>query len=273
MNTDIKFINSNTTIYEDIICFLKYLKQMGATGADIEQTSLQCIRQWEKTFVRKQEYVTRQEKNIPQIQESVSRLENQIPQKQVFKNTNDSLIVLLKKVKACTKCNLHKTRTQIVFGAGDPKSRIVFVGEAPGFDEDKSGKPFVGAAGQLLTRIINAMHLNRDMVYICNILKCRPPDNRRPEPDEMAQCFGYLETQLDIIKPDIICTLGSTASQALLNMKTSITRMRGRFYDYKGIPVMPTFHPSYLLRNESKKKEVWQDMQMIMKKMQDSIHT
>jgi len=246
---------------------------MGATGADIEQSSLQCIRQWQKPIIRKQESVTRRNNNLSGKPECVSRLEKQIPQKQVFKITNDSLITLLKTVKTCTKCNLHKTRTQIVFGAGDPKSRIVFVGEAPGFDEDKTGKPFVGAAGQLLTRIIHAMHLNRDMVYICNILKCRPPDNRRPEPDEMEQCFGYLETQLDIIKPDIICTLGSTASQALLNVKTSITRMRGRFYDYKGIPVMPTFHPSYLLRNESKKKEVWQDMQLIMKKMQDSIHT
>jgi len=244
---------------------------MGATGADIQQTSLQCLQNWKQPIFQKQASEKRVKKQFPRKQESVSRPEKQRPQKQIFKNSNDTLITLLKTVKSCTKCKLHETRTQIVFGAGDPKSHVVFVGEAPGFDEDKTGKPFVGAAGQLLTRIIHAMHLNRDMVYICNILKCRPPNNRRPEPDEMAECLGYLEAQLDIIKPDIICTLGSTASQALLNVNTSITAMRGRFYDYKGIPVMPTFHPSYLLRNESKKKEVWHDMQLVMKKMQDSI--
>jgi DNA polymerase len=262
---------SDTTIYEDINCFLKYLKQMGATGADIKQTSLQCIRKWEKFRVSGQE--TSITKHIHQKQKTVTSDEKQILRKESFSRTNDSLTTLLKTVKSCKKCNLHKTRTQIVFGAGDPKSHIVFVGEAPGFDEDKTGKPFVGAAGQLLTRIIHAMHLNRDMVYICNILKCRPPNNRKPEPDEMKHCFEYLEAQLDIIKPDIICTLGSTASQALLKVNTSISRMRGNFYDYKGIPVMPTFHPSYLLRNESKKKEVWLDMQQIMKRMQDSIST
>jgi DNA polymerase len=238
---------------------------MGATGADIEESSLQCIHKWERPIISKQA------REVPEKQSSVARPHTQITRNETFKKTNDTLTALLKEVKACTKCKLHQTRTQIVFGAGDPKSRVVFVGEAPGFDEDKTGKPFVGAAGQLLTRIIHAMHLNRDMVYICNILKCRPPDNRRPEPDEMAECIEFLKTQLDIIQPEIICTLGSTASQALLNVKNSITSMRGHFYDYKGIPVMPTFHPSYLLRNESKKKEVWHDMQLIMKKMQDSI--
>jgi len=264
LNTDIHIQNSETSIYEDINCFLKYLKQMGATGADIKETSLQCMGKWERPIIPKQT-------KAPEKKISATRHHTPIIRKQTFNKTNDTLTKLLKEVKACTKCKLHQTRTQIVFGAGDPKSRVVFVGEAPGFDEDKTGKPFVGAAGQLLTRIIHAMHLNRDMVYICNILKCRPPNNRRPEPDEMAECIGFLKTQLDIIQPEIICTLGSTASQALLNVKTSITGMRGRFYDYKGIPVMPTFHPSYLLRNESKKKEVWHDMQLIMKKMQDSI--
>jgi len=244
---------------------------MGATGADIEQKSLECMRQWVQPIFQKQRTETRIEQQYPRPRVTDAKDSKQPQRKQVFINTNDALTTLLKTVKACTKCKLHQSRTQIVFGAGNPKSHLVFVGEAPGFDEDKSGKPFVGAAGQLLTRIINAMHLNRDMVYICNILKCRPPNNRRPEPDEMEACFGYLETQLDIIKPDIICTLGNTASQTLLNVKTSISAMRGRFYDYKGIPVMPTFHPSYLLRNESKKKEVWQDMQMVMKKMQDSV--
>jgi DNA polymerase len=246
---------------------------MGATGTDIEQKSLQCMRQWLQPIVQKQTPETKIKTQYPSQKFSETKALEQPQQKQAFTHSNDTLTKLLKKVKSCTKCKLHKSRTQIVFGGGNPKSHIVFVGEAPGFDEDKSGKPFVGPAGQLLTRIISAMHLSRDMVYICNILKCRPPNNRRPESDEMEACFAYLETQLDIIKPDIICTLGSTASQKLLNVQTSISAMRGHFYDYKGIPVMPTFHPSYLLRNESKKREVWHDMQMVMKKMQDSVQT
>ena len=271
MSTDIHMQHTSTSIYEDIILFLNYLKQMGATGADITQGSLQSFQKWETSQKSSQRIRTTLTKE-PLQKQPPPRIERQNHQQQTFKNTaDDTLIQLLKTVKTCTKCDLHKTRTQIVFGAGNPKSNIVFVGESPGLDENKSGKPFAGEAGQLLTRIIKAMHLNHDMVYICNIMKCLPPNNRVPEPEEIKACLGHLKSQLDIIQPDIICTLGSSASQALLNVKTSIDEMRGRFYDYKGIPVMPTFHPSYLLRHASKKKEVWHDMQLVMKKMQDNI--
>ncbi|OGP11203.1 MAG: DNA polymerase [Deltaproteobacteria bacterium GWC2_42_51] len=166
----------------------------------------------------------------------------------------------------CKRCRLHKGRTNIVFGVGNPNASIVFVGEAPGEDEDLQGEPFVGKAGQLLTKIINAMGLKREDVYICNVVKCRPPKNRNPEPDEIATCRPFLEKQLDAIRPKIIVALGTHAAQTLLNTTEKITALRGQFYWYRdSIQVMPTFHPSYLLRNESKKGEVWEDMQMALK--------
>jgi len=139
----------------------------------------------------------------------------------------------------------------------------MFVGEAPGFDEDRQGEPFVGAAGQLLTRIIEAIQLRREEVYIANILKCRPPNNRNPLPDEIALCRPYLDRQIELIRPRIICALGKFAAQTLLATDTPISRLRGRFHDYRGTPVMPTFHPAYLLRNPGGKRAVWEDMQQI----------
>lgn len=166
----------------------------------------------------------------------------------------------------CKRCKLHKGRTNIVFGVGSPNASIVFVGEGPGEDEDLQGEPFVGRAGQLLTRIIEAMGLKRDDVYICNVVKCRPPGNRNPEPDEIAACRPFLEKQIDAIRPKIIVALGTHASQTLLNITEKITALRGRFASYRdSIQVMPTFHPSYLLRNENKKKDVWEDMKMVLK--------
>jgi DNA polymerase len=151
-----------------------------------------------------------------------------------------------------------------VFGAGDPGARVVFVGEAPGRDEDLQGEPFVGKAGHQLTRIIAAMGLARDKVYICNVLKCRPPGNRDPLPAEIAMCQPFLDRQLEIIRPKVICALGSFAARTLLNSDSGISRLRGRFHDLNGIPVMPTYHPSYLLRNPQAKREVWEDIQKIM---------
>jgi DNA polymerase len=248
------------SVYDDINHFLCYLKQMGATGVDIAPSLLKRVEQWGQKKHQKTQFI-KPSIRIPETSVSEKKVETE-------SDPYDRMTAILKTVKTCSKCSLHKTRKQIVFGAGDIRARIVFVGEAPGYEEDQTGKPFVGAAGQLLTRIIHAMHLNRDMVYICNILKCRPPDNRTPNAEEIAQCFSYLEQQLDIIQPKIICTMGSTASQVLLKEKKSISSLRGSFVMYKGIKVMPTFHPSYLLRNESKKKEVWKDMQMIMQEMQ-----
>ncbi len=163
----------------------------------------------------------------------------------------------------CKRCKLCETRTNIVFGDGDERAKLVFVGEGPGRDEDAQGLPFVGRAGQLLTKIIQAMNLERSQVYICNIVKCRPPENRNPQTDEIAACEPFLQKQLEAIKPQIICTLGTSATQTLLRTTEPISKLMGRFHEYHGISVMPTFHPAYLLRNPHAKKEVWEDMQLI----------
>jgi DNA polymerase len=170
----------------------------------------------------------------------------------------------------CARCKLHATRTQIVFGVGNPNARLVFVGEAPGADEDAQGEPFVGRAGQLLTKIIEAMGMRREDVYICNIIKCRPPNNRTPEADEIVACQPFLLEQLRAIGPQFICALGGPATQTLLQTKEPISRLRGRFHDYHGIPLLPTFHPAFLLRNPSEKKTVWEDMKLLLRHMQQT---
>ena len=168
----------------------------------------------------------------------------------------------------CTRCKLHAHRAKIVFGVGNPDARLVFVGEAPGADEDAQGEPFVGRAGQLLTKIIEAMGMRRDDVYICNIIKCRPPNNRTPEADEIVSCQPFLLQQLRAIAPTYICALGGPATQTLLRTKEPISRLRGRFHDFHGIPLLPTFHPAFLLRNPSEKKTVWEDMKLLVRHMQ-----
>src|SRR5262249_1032363 len=150
-------------------------------------------------------------------------------------------------VRVCEACVLARTRTKTVFGVGDPCARVMFVGEGPGEDEDRQGEPFVGKAGQLLTRMISAMGLRRGDVYIANVVKCSPPGNRNPEPREIVSCLGYLRRQVETIRPEVICTLGNVATRALLGTGESITRLRGKFAEFQGIPVLPTFHPSYLL--------------------------
>ena len=163
----------------------------------------------------------------------------------------------------CQRCKLAPKRTNIVFGSGSPNAELVFVGEAPGYDEDVQGLPFVGRAGQLLTKIIESIDLKRDQVYICNVLKCRPPENRNPEPDEVAACNPFLRKQLAVIRPKIVCCLGTFAAQTVLQMAMPISRLRGKFYDMDGIRVIATFHPAYLLRSPDKKREVWEDMKQI----------
>jgi DNA polymerase len=178
------------------------------------------------------------------------------------------LDIIRNEVAGCTRCSeLAASRTQTVFGGGNPNARLMFVGEAPGADEDRQGEPFVGRAGQLLTRIIEACKLRREDVYIANVLKCRPPDNRTPLPDEVLNCRGYLERQIAIIRPEFICCLGAVAAQTVLNTTVSIGRLRGNFHDYQGIPVVCTYHPSYLLRNPDAKRFVWDDMKTLMKRM------
>ena len=163
----------------------------------------------------------------------------------------------------CSRCKLHRTRRTLVFGEGNEKAKLMFVGEGPGYDEDVQGRPFVGKAGQLLTKIIQSIHLQREEVYITNIIKCRPPQNRNPEPDEIECCNPFLLKQINAIQPQIICALGTFAAQTLLKTDTKITALRGRFFDFAGIKVIPTYHPAYLLRNPDRKKEVWEDMKMI----------
>src|SRR3989338_5937946 len=167
----------------------------------------------------------------------------------------------------CQKCPLGKMRTKSVFGSGNINAKLMFVGEAPGRDEDIQGLPFVGEAGQLLTKIIEAMGIKREDVYICNILKCRPPQNRNPLPEEISMCIDYLYNQIDMIKPKVICGLGKFASQNLLNTETPISRLRGKWHEYRGIKFMPTYHPAYLLRNPADKKLVWEDMKKIMEEL------
>jgi DNA polymerase len=165
----------------------------------------------------------------------------------------------------CRRCRLSEDRTNIVFGSGNAHAKLVFIGEGPGYEEDRQGQPFVGAAGRLLTKIIEAIKLTRSQVYICNIVKCRPPGNRNPMPDEIAACSPFLKRQIAAIHPDFICTLGSFAAQTLLETKEPISKLRGTFYDYMGIKVMPTYHPAFLLRNPAKKRNVWEDMKKLMK--------
>lgn len=175
------------------------------------------------------------------------------------------LKTIVKAIASCTKCSLHETRTRTVPGQGSINPEIMFVGEAPGYDEDRQGLAFVGAAGQLLTKMIQAMGYTREEVFIGNILKCRPPGNRIPTPDEMATCLPYLKKQIAILKPKVIIALGATAVRGLLDVSTGITKLRGTWLSFEGIDLMPTYHPAHLLRNPSAKKDVWEDLQAVLK--------
>ena len=213
---------------------LEYLRQSGCTGFDCSPAALDILAQ------------LGERKAAPPA-------------------AGETLADIREDLGACVRCRLNEKRTHIVFGEGDPHASLVFVGEGPGFEEDRSGRPFVGAAGQLLDRIIAAMNLSREKVYIANIVKCRPPGNRNPEADEIACCLPFLKRQLAAIQPKAICALGSVAARTLLETDLPISRLRGRFHTVMGIPLMPTYHPAYLLRNPEHKREVWADVQEIMK--------
>jgi uracil-DNA glycosylase family 4 len=176
----------------------------------------------------------------------------------------DTLPAIREFIGDCTRCKLHKGRTKIVFGTGNPNAELMFVGEGPGRDEDLSGEPFVGRAGKLLTDMIKAMGLQREDVYIANVVKCRPPENRLPEKDEIATCSPFLMRQIDVIKPKVICTLGSCSAQTLLQTTQGISKLRGEWFDFRNAKLMPTYHPAYLLRNPAAKPEVWKDLQKVM---------
>lgn len=176
---------------------------------------------------------------------------------------DESLETIRRDLGDCRRCKLAPMRTNIVFGSGNPHAELMFVGEAPGADEDEQGLPFVGRAGQLLTKIIEAIEMRREEVYICNILKCRPPGNRNPEPDEIASCEPFLFRQIASVKPKVICALGTFGAQTLLRTRAPISALRGHFVDYRGSKLIATFHPAYLLRNPNEKRKVWEDVQKI----------
>jgi len=218
---------------EDVHFYFRFLEGIGCKGFDCSTQTIETIQSWgslEKTVL-------------------------------------DSLEKIRSDMGDCRRCKLCRGRKNIVFGAGNPRAKLVFIGEGPGYEEDKTGKPFVGAAGRLLTKIIQAMHLEREAVYICNIIKCRPPGNRNPEPDEIEACSPFLKRQLEAISPDFICALGTFAARQLLDTAEPISKLRGRFHIYNGINVMPTYHPAYLLRNPEKKRDVWEDMKCLIKAM------
>lgn len=181
---------------------------------------------------------------------------------------SEALQQIRSEIGDCKRCKLCKTRKNVVFGVGDPGARLMFVGEGPGADEDEQGLPFVGRAGQLLTKIINAMGLEREDVYIANCVKCRPPNNRNPEPDELETCMPFLMKQIDAINPEVIVCLGAVAARDILKTEVPISKLRGKFIDWNGRKLMPTFHPAFLLRNPNMKRPVWEDMQVVMKELE-----
>lgn len=186
-----------------------------------------------------------------------------VPTRRPLTSKATAFASLEQEVMACTRCPLYRSRTHHVFGEGNPDAKLVFVGEAPGREEDLQGRPFVGTAGQLLTKMIEAMGLARGEVYICNVLKDRPPGNRTPQPHEIDACLPFLERQLAIVQPKVICALGAIATKALLGLHVSIAKIRGEVHEYRGIPLVPTFHPAYLLRNPAAKKLAWTDLKRV----------
>lgn len=181
----------------------------------------------------------------------------------------DELAALAAAAAACTRCRLAQGRQTVVFGSGNPGADLMLIGEAPGAEEDRQGLPFVGPAGELLTKIIQAIQVGREDVYIANILKCRPPGNRDPQPDEVAACRGFLEKQIDLVQPKVLVALGRIAAQALLGNDSPIGQMRGRWYRVKGIPTMVTYHPAALLRNQALKRPTWEDMQQVRDRLRE----
>ncbi|MBN2468123.1 MAG: uracil-DNA glycosylase [Deltaproteobacteria bacterium] len=205
---------------------------------------------------------------IEEVGEELDRLIQKVSLRDV--GTPDSLDRLNREVQGCSRCDLAVSRKAIVFGEGSPTASLVFVGEAPGRDEDLAGRPFVGEAGQLLTRIIHAINLRREDVYIANVVKCRPPHNRDPKSDEIQACFPFLLRQLDVIRPRVICALGKFAAQTLLGTTEKISSLRGTIHEAYNCTVVPTYHPASLLRNPQWKREVWQDMQRVQKLLEDN---
>ena len=233
----------------DLSSHLRFLSELGVSG-----------------FSRDPSWKVREQQARPPADAADPSLESHAPESTVpaVPSMIETLPVVREDLGDCVRCKLHTLgRKQIVFGVGNPSADLMFVGEAPGRDEDEQGIPFIGRAGQKLTQIIEAIGLTRDQVYIANVIKCRPPSNRNPEPDEVEQCEPFLFRQIDVIKPKVIVALGKFGAQTLLRTLDPISRLRGRVYDYRGAKLIPTFHPAYLLRNPASKREVWEDMKLV----------
>ncbi|MCL4475738.1 MAG: uracil-DNA glycosylase [Nitrospirae bacterium] len=245
-------------IAEDIKAVLHFYQSLGFDRLPI------------KTVTSKELRVTSKKKNksfeprTPNSELSSSRVT-----RHASRDKEAALAALREEIGDCQRCKLSKGRKNIVFGEGNPGAVLMFIGEAPGREEDIQARPFVGDAGKLLTRLIEKMGFKREEVYIGNIVKCRPPQNREPEEDEIRTCLPFIQRQVEIISPKVIVSLGRISAQTLIGTKTPISRLRGGFYEYKGIPLMPTFHPAYLLRNPKDKWLVWEDAQRVMERLKD----
>jgi DNA polymerase len=245
-------------IIDGTIAALENMKRSGVTHVEVSRETLEELGR-----------APRPARLESEVQEELTtRREASPPTMSATGDVAAELAGLEARAKICVKCGeLSRCRHSVVFGVGSPRAEIMFVGEAPGHDEDMQGIPFVGRAGELLTKIIAAMGYTREDVYIANVLKCRPPQNRTPFPEEVANCLPYLLSQIELIRPKIIVALGATAVRALLDVQLGITKMRGHWYTFRDIPIMPTFHPAYLLRNPPAKKEVWDDMKAVLEKL------
>jgi uracil-DNA glycosylase family 4 len=237
-------------IIDETIKALEEMKRSGITHVEVSRATLE-------------------ELDEPLLPREASQPKHPVPPAApAAQNVEAKLKGIERRARTCVICKeLARCRHSVVFGIGHPHAELMFVGEAPGADEDMQGEPFVGRAGQLLTRIIQAMGYERREVYITNVLKCRPPQNRTPLPDEVENCLPYLLSQIELIQPKVIVALGATALRALLDVQLGITKMRGHWYTFRGIPIMPTFHPAYLLRNPAAKKNVWDDMKAVLTKL------
>jgi len=252
-------MSADPLLIDKLRSWLEFYREMGIDGLSLNPPvvnpnpySAQNTLHAERNLVKETEvHITEEPKSLSLFETNLGR------------STDDSLEKIREDIGDCQRCKLCSTRTHIVFGSGNPKAKLVFVGEAPGADEDAQGLPFVGRAGQLLTKIIESISLSRQEVYICNVIKCRPPNNRFPEKDEIAACYPFLVRQLEVISPKVICCLGAAAAQTILKTKSSVGWIRGRFQDYRGAKLIVTYHPAYLLRNPDAKRVVWEDMKKI----------
>ncbi len=244
---------------------LRFFQELGVTGVSLDA-------RWRRRVAAAQTVASgpsEQEEAVEVVSEP--RSEPEVVPVPISRSPAEALQLIRGEIGDCTRCKLHRLgRRQIVFGVGNPTADLMFVGEAPGADEDIQGIPFVGRAGQLLTKIIEAIGLSRDQVYIANVIKCRPPENRNPEPDEVESCEPFLFQQIDRIGPKVVVALGTFAAKALLKTQDPISRLRGRTFDYRGAKLIPTFHPAFLLRSPDKKRDVWEDMKKVRALLQDA---